>query len=90
MTFVDEVTGTGSFAGTIGFHAGYNPGNSPASVNFNGADVTFDATAVLTMEMFGSTPGTQYDRLLGIGKLTFNGRLVLDFGHGFGATQGAA
>ena len=65
------------------FHASYSPGRSPSSVDFNGGDVTFDESSVLNLEIGGTTPGTQYDQLLGIGKLTFNGKLNVVFGIDF-------
>lgn len=83
LTFLNDVNGAGSFAGDIVFHADYNPGNSPATVDFNGGNATYDATSVLTMEIMGSTPGTQYDQLLNIDHLSFNGILNLVFGPSF-------
>ncbi len=89
LTFFNDVNGAGSFSGNVAFHAGYSPGNSPATVNHNGGDVTFDSTSVLTMEILGPTPGTQYDQLVGVNKLTFNGRLSVVFGNGFAPAAGS-
>lgn len=89
LTFLNDVNGAGSFSGNVAFHAGYSPGNSPATVNHNGGDVTFDSTSLLTMEILGPTPGTQYDQLVGINTLTFNGRLSVVFGNGFAPTAGS-
>ena len=88
LTFHNDVTGAGSFAGDIVFRAGYSPGNSPAAVDFNGGDVTYDSNALLTMEILGNSPGTQYDQLVGINTLTFNGRLSVVFGNGFAPAAG--
>ncbi len=90
LSFFNDVNGAGSFGGDIVFRAGFNPGNSPATVNHGGGDVTFDSTSVLTMEILGSAPGTQYDQLVGINKLTFNGRLALTFGNGFAPGAGSS
>lgn len=87
LTFLGDVNGAGSFAGDVLFQAAYNPGNSQASVSFGGGNATFDPTAVLTMELWGATPGTEYDQLTGINMLTFNGTLNLVFGNGY--TPGA-
>lgn len=83
LTFLNDVTGPGSFAGNIVFRAGYSPGNSPAIVDFGGGDATFDDASVLKLELFGPTPGTEHDLLANIGHLRFDGRLHLVFGNGF-------
>ena len=80
LTFFDDVDGSGSFAGNVLFRAGYTPGAGAVRVSFNGGAATFDAYAVLTLQIFGDTPGSQYDQLADIGTLRFDGRLVLDFG----------
>jgi fibronectin-binding autotransporter adhesin len=83
LRFLNDVNGAGSYAGNIVFQGAFNPGNSPAAINFNGGNVTFDSTAVLNMEVFGDTAGAQYDQLLNIGTLTINGTLNLVFGSGY-------
>jgi hypothetical protein len=90
LTFLSDVSGAGSFAGNVAFHAAYNPGNSPAEVDFQGGNATFDASSVLTLEILGSTPGTQYDRLTGINLLAFNGTLNLVFSGGFTPSEGSS
>lgn len=90
LTFLSDVNGAGTFSGNVAFHAGYSPGNSPAAVQHGGGDVTFDASAVLNMEILGPTAGSEYDQLLGIDQLTFNGRLNLVFGNGFAPSSGAS
>jgi T5SS/PEP-CTERM-associated repeat protein len=83
LSFLGDVSGAGDFTGNFFFHAGHSPGNSPAIVNFNGGNVTYGDAASLTLELFGPRAGAQYDQLLGINALTFNGRLRLLFGNGF-------
>lgn len=90
LTLLSDVSGAGSFAGTVLFRAAYNPGNSPAIIDFQGGNATFDANSVLNMEIFGATPGTQYDRLTGINLLTFNGTLNLVFSDGFTPSAGSS
>lgn len=90
LSFVNDVNGAGSYTGNIAFKAAFNPGNSPASVNFNGGNVTFASTSVLTMELMGSTPGTQYDQLFGISSLSFNGKLNLVFADGYVPLTGSS
>lgn len=90
LRFLNDVSGAGSFAGPVVFEAGYRPGNSPASVQFGGADVQFGSASVLTMEILGPTPGSQYDQLLDIGTLDFQGRLSIVFGDGFVPLAGSS
>lgn len=90
LRFLNDVSGAGSFAGQVVFEAGYRPGNSPATVRFDGGDVHFGSASVLTMEIFGAMPGTQYDQLLDIGTLDFQGRLSLVFGEGFVPLAGSS
>ncbi len=90
LSLMSDVSGAGSFAGNVAFHAAYKPGNSPAEVDFQGGNATFDASSVLTMEIFGTAPGTQYDRLTGINLLTFNGTLNLVFSGGFTPSAGSS
>ena len=90
LTFLSDVSGAGSFAGNVLFRAAYNPGNSPAVIDFQGGNATFDANSVLNMEIFGATPGTQYDRLTGINLLTFNGTLNLIFSDGYMPSAGTS
>jgi len=88
LVFLNDVTGGGGFGGNIHFQASYSPGNSPASVDFHSGDAHFDPGASLAMEIFGTTPGTQYDQLTGIHLLDFNGSLALIFGNGFAPATG--
>jgi T5SS/PEP-CTERM-associated repeat protein len=90
LNFANNVNGAGSYAGNIAFQAAFNPGNSPASVSFGGGNATFASTSVLTMELLGSTPGTQYDQLVGINSLSFNGKLNLVFAEGYVPLTGSS
>jgi autotransporter family porin len=42
------------------------------------------------MEIFGTTPGVQYDQLVSINTLTFNGTLNLVFGNGYVPLAGSS
>lgn len=89
LSFLNDVSGAGSYAGNVLFKAGYSPGNSPAAIDFGGGDVGFGSGSVLDIEVFGATPGAQYDQLLHINKLTFNGTLNLIFGNGYVPAPGS-
>ncbi|MCV2360340.1 PEP-CTERM sorting domain-containing protein [Paucibacter sp. TC2R-5] len=90
LSFMNDVNGAGSFAGNFAFKAAFNPGNSPAAFSFSGGNATFDSTSVLNMEFFGATPGTQYDQLISINTLTFNGKLNLAFDSSYVPAQGTS
>ena len=70
------VSGTGSYTGTGTnyFEGGLSPGGSPIISHFEG-NVTFGAGNFLTMELGGTTMGTEYDALHVDGILTLNGEL---------------
>jgi probable HAF family extracellular repeat protein len=63
-SFFGRVRGTGDFsgAGAKYFAGGYEPGNSAAEVQMSG-EIRFDAGDV-AMELGGTAPGTQHDRLV--------------------------
>jgi autotransporter family porin len=79
--FQGAVSGAGNFSGggNVDFEKSYAPGNSPAAINFGGDNVTFGTNSTLSMDIFGANPGQQYDQLLNIGKLDFEGQLKLNF-----------
>ena len=52
------------------------PGDSPAAIDFGG-DLAFGAANVLEIELGGTAPGTQHDRLNVAGSLATGGALVL-------------
>jgi len=80
--FEGAVHGAGNFSGggNLDFDGAYLPGNSPAAINFGGNNVAFGSASTLTLDILGSTPGTQYDQLLNMGNFNFKGNLVLNFG----------
>jgi len=86
LSFVDDVSGSGSFSGAVRFLAGYAPG--AAQVGFGHGSVDFGANARLTLDIDGTTPGAGFDRLADIGTLSFDGVLTLAFGSGFSAAPG--
>lgn len=90
LSFANDVNGAGSYAGNVQFQAAFNPGNSPATVNFNGGNATFATGSVLNMEILGSTAGVQYDQLVNINTLTFNGTLNLIFSNGYVPLAGSS
>jgi fibronectin-binding autotransporter adhesin len=85
--FTGLVSGAGSFAGFghVEFDGGYSPGNSPASVTFQG-DVNFSSD--LTMELGGTTLGTGYDHLNVLGTAALGGNLTVAYYNGFSAALG--
>ncbi|MFN3812659.1 MAG: autotransporter-associated beta strand repeat-containing protein [Roseateles asaccharophilus] len=89
LSFLNDVQGAGSFAGSVLFKAGYQPGNSPARIDFGGGRLSFGTNAVLTLEFFGPQPGTGYDQLMNIGWLDFQGTLNLQFDSSFKPVAGS-
>ena len=66
---------------------GSSPGNSPASVTFQG-DMVLGAANDLTMELGGTALGTGYDHLSVLGTASLNGRLAVAYYGGFSASLG--
>lgn len=85
ITFLGDVDGAGRFGNDVVFHAGFNPGNSPAVVHLD--NVKFDPTATLTIEIGGLVPG-QFDQLVVDGSAHLDGTLQLKFIGGFSAHAG--
>lgn len=76
-TFNGLFKGAASFSGTqnlVTFNGGYEPGDSPAQINFGG-NVNFGSGNTLTMELGGTTAGSQYDQLVVGDTATFGGTL---------------
>jgi hypothetical protein len=63
-----DVSGDGTFAGRVVVSGTLRPGNSPACVAFD--DLTLTATSTLEIEIGGTTPCSQHDRLVLAGTLT--------------------
>jgi hypothetical protein len=72
--FLGEVTGPGPFTGTGTkyFEGGYSPGSSAALVPLAGRVVFGDASS-LVIELGGTMPGTEHDKLAIDGSVTLNG-----------------
>ena len=64
------VSGIGSFENVV-FDGTYSPGNSPAITNLSIGE--FSAASSLVIELGGTQPGTQYDRVVDSGVLTLLG-----------------
>jgi hypothetical protein len=75
--FFGTVTGSGAFNGTgqILMEGGFEPGSSPAEVYFGG-DLLLGVANTLTIELGGTTPGTEHDKLIIANALSLAG--VLD------------
>lgn len=73
-TFFGLVSGAGRFtgSGTKYLEGGFAPGNSPALVTIEG-DLSMGASSRLMMELGGTVPGTQHDKLDVLGTLTLAG-----------------
>jgi hypothetical protein len=73
-TFFGLVSGAGRFtgSGTKFFEGGFAPGNSPALVTIEG-DLTMGASSPLMMELGGTAPGSQHDKLDVQGTLSLAG-----------------
>lgn len=89
LSFLGDVSGTGSYAGQIQFKAGYEPGQGLAAVDFGGGNLSFGDKSVLTLEFGGASASPDFDQLLHIGQLDFQGTLHLQFDAGFKAQAGA-
>lgn len=86
--FLGGFSGNGiSGSGAVFLEGDTRPGFSPGTMSFGG-DVSHGPQAVLHVEIAGTTPGTQYDRLAVAGKLTLAGTLDVTFLNGFAPTAG--
>lgn len=85
--FLGAFTGAGGFTGggTAYIEGDLAPGNSPAAVNYGG-DVALGPTARTIIELGGTTPGLEYDRLVVTGEFALAGTLDLRFIDGFSGT----
>jgi T5SS/PEP-CTERM-associated repeat protein len=87
LTFGGDVAGDATFIADLRFERGYTLGASREN-HFNDGELTFAAGSTLTLAIDGTRLRDDFDRLAGIGRLAFDGRLVLDFGTGFDAAPG--
>jgi uncharacterized repeat protein (TIGR01451 family) len=69
-----SLTGNGTIAGNVDNHAVVAPGASPGTLTING-NYTQASNGVLDIQIGGTAPGTQYDRLLVSGNVTLDGTL---------------
>ena len=80
------VSGIGSFENVV-FNGTYSPGNSPAITNVTNGQ--FAAASSLLIELGGTQPGTQYDRVVDSGSLALlGGTLDVVLYNGFVPTVG--
>ena len=82
-------SGAGPFTGTgaVRFEGGFSPGNSPAAVAIGG-DALLGASNVTTIQLAGTTPGTNYDVINVVGKMTLDGTLDVVLINGFTPSYG--
>jgi hypothetical protein len=87
--FFGPVDGPGNYpgTGTAMFLNSFSPGASPAEVNFGG-NLILTGTATLIMELAGTAPGAQYDRLVVAGSASLAGTLDVDLLDGFAPAAG--
>lgn len=79
--------GTGTINGDATVNGNLRPGNSPGVLSF-GSSLTLTSTSEVTMELNGTTRGSQYDGIDVTGALTYSGALIIDVGSAFlGSTE---
>lgn len=83
VTFTGYVKGVGTFSNTT-FDGTFSPGLSPTISNTTNA--AFGANATLEMELGGTVPGSQHDKLIDGGHLMLNGTLKVVFLAGYTPT----
>ena len=82
LTLTGQITGAGNFQGNFILLGSYSPGNSPTAATFTGNTV-FGPAHILTLEIGGTAPGTEYDTVSVSGGLTRGGVLNVVFINGF-------
>jgi len=84
LRLMGAVETIGSFVGgrTIIFNGIFSPGNSPGQVTIE-SDAVLETGVTRTMELAGTTPGVDYDRLDVTGALIINGTLDVQLLDGF-------
>ncbi len=87
--FFGGLTGAGPFTGTgvVEINGDLKPGNSPGILAFGG-DVELGSSAAFAIEIGGTTPGAQYDRIDVAGRLSLGGTLNVSLLGGFMPTLG--
>jgi uncharacterized repeat protein (TIGR01451 family) len=84
-----SLIGNGTIAGTLANHAVVAPGASPGTLTING-DYVQASNGTLDIQLGGTTPGTQYDRLAVSGTVTLGGTLNITTVGGFVPAVGNA
>ncbi|MEA2238059.1 MAG: fibronectin-binding autotransporter adhesin [Thermoanaerobaculia bacterium] len=84
-----SLTGNGTIAGNVNSDAVVAPGASPGTLTING-DYVQASNAALDIQIAGTAPGTQYDRLLVSGNVTLDGALNVSMISGFVPASGNA
>ena len=87
LVFNGTVSGAGAYEGRIAMNGTFSPGNSPGIVNVTG-DLLLDSANLLTMELGGTTAGSEYDRINVTGLLTFGGTMTVSLINGFSPISG--
>jgi T5SS/PEP-CTERM-associated repeat protein len=82
--FLGSVSGAGPFTGTgtVYMEGDLRPGNSPAAVSFGG-DLVLSTASTTKMELAGTQPGLEYDRLLIQGAFHADGALEVTLLNGY-------
>ena len=73
------LSGTPVLSGALDIAGTLKPGNSPGVVTVNN-NVTFEKGSTFFAQVYGATPGTQYDQLVTSGSVSLAGALQVDFG----------
>jgi fibronectin-binding autotransporter adhesin len=84
-----SLTGNGTVAATVANRATVSPGQSPGTLTIDG-DYVQSPDGALDIQLGGTAPGTQYDRLLVSGSVTLDGTLNVTTTNGFLAAPGNA
>jgi autotransporter-associated beta strand protein len=77
-----KLGGMGTINGAATANGNLRPGNSPGVLTF-GSNLSLTSTASITMEINGTTRGTQYDGINVTGPLVYGGSLTFEFGSAF-------
>lgn len=87
--YFGDVSGIGSFpgGGTNFFEGDLRPGASPGEVSFGG-DVVLGTLSTTQVELAGTAPGVEYDRLTIAGDVSLAGELAVALIDGFFPTPG--
>ena len=87
--FFGNQSGAGNFTGTglVEYASDLRPGNSPATVTYEGG-VLLNSSAALFIELGGTTAGTQHDKIDVEGDLELDGTLAVSLVNGFAPQAG--